>query len=156
MNYAKEKKKKISMHLLKPTHVLIKYWLSLFFRIAPTLCNKVILQFIKPSQLRDILLPKSIQNGIWNRVWNLKVPQKIKKKTQEVIMWFLLCSHSMILIWKLWKKEVRLDSRVCINSKENEKYNEFSQYYYLFGIEGAGPFTRGSRFLTQDIQITNL
>ena len=32
--------------------------------------------------------------------------QKLKKKTQEVIMWFLLCSHSMILIAKLWKKEV--------------------------------------------------
>ena len=31
-----------------------------------------------------------------------------------------------------------------------------SKYYYLFGNKGAGPFTRGSRFLTQDIQITNL
>ena len=31
--------------------------------------------------------------------------QKLKKKTQEAIMWFLLCSHSMILISKLWKKE---------------------------------------------------
>ena len=26
--------------------------------------------------------------------------QKLKKKTQEVIMWFMLCSHSMILISK--------------------------------------------------------
>ena len=24
--------------------------------------------------------------------------QKLKKKTREVIMWFMLCSHSMILI----------------------------------------------------------
>ena len=32
--------------------------------------------------------------------------QKLKKKTQEVIMWFLLCSHSMILFSKLLKKEV--------------------------------------------------
>ena len=41
--------------------------------------------------------------------------------------------------------------------QRKRKYNEFSQqYYYLFGNKGAGPFTRGSRFFTQDIQITNL
>ena len=32
--------------------------------------------------------------------------QKLKKKTQKEIMWLLLCSHSMILISKLWKEEV--------------------------------------------------
>ena len=47
-------------------------------------------------------------------------------------MWFLLCSHSMILISKLWKKEVRLDSRVCINSKENENIMSFHSNIIIF------------------------
>ena len=44
--------------------------------------------------------------------WHLKErskqknPPKPKKMIQEVVMWFLLCSHSMILITKLRKKEV--------------------------------------------------
>ena len=73
-----------------------------------------------------------------------KSKKKLKKKTQEVIMWFLFCSHSVILISKLWKKEVGLDSRVCINSKENENKMSFHSNIIIFwGIfKGVGPFTR--------------
>ena len=49
-----------------------------------------------------------------------------------LIMWFLLCSHSMILIAKLWKKEVRLDSRVYIYSKENENKLSFHSNIIIF------------------------
>ena len=46
---------------------------------------------------------------------------------------------------------------MCINSKENENVMSFHSYIIIFlGNKGAGPFTRGSRFLTQDIQITKL
>ena len=39
---------------------------------------------------------------------------------------------------------------MCINSKENENIMSFHSNIIIFF------FTRGSRFLTQDIQITNL
>ena len=58
--------------------------------------------------------------------------QKTQITTQEVIMWFLLCSHSMILISKLRKKEVGLDSRVGINSKENENVMSFHSNITIF------------------------
>ena len=47
---------------------------------------------------------------------------------------------------------------MCINSKENENKISFHSNIIIFLeiFKGAGPFTRGSRFLTQDIQITNL
>ena len=117
--------------MLKPIHVLIKHWLSLFFKIAPTLCNWLILQFIKPSQLRHNYAKIHTKWHLKKRL-KQKSPKKLKKKTQEVIMWFLLCSHSMILISKLWKKEVGLDSRVCINSKENENIMSFHSYIIIF------------------------
>ena len=58
--------------------------------------------------------------------------QKTQIRTQEVITWFLLCSHSMILISKLRKKEVGLDSRVGINSKENENIMSFHSNIIIF------------------------
>ena len=72
--------------------------------------------------------------------------QKTQNTTQKVITWFMLCSHSMILISKLWKKE-GLDSRVCINSKESENIMNFhSNTIIFFGKKGAGPFTFNSRY----------
>ena len=77
--------------------------------------------------------------------------------TQEVITWFLLCSHSMILISKLWSKEVGLDSRVGINSKEKENIMSFHSYIIIFlVIKERAHSQRVPVFLTQDIQITNL
>ena len=61
--------------------------------------------------------------------------KKTQITTQEVITWFLLCSHSMILISKLWKKEVGLDSSVCINSKENENIMSFHSNIIFFLIK---------------------
>ena len=58
-------------------------------------------------------------------------------------------------------KTVKERSRSRLQSvykfQRKRKYNEFSQLYYdLFGNKGGDPVTRGSRLLTQDIQITNL
>ena len=72
-------------------------------------------------------------------------PQKIKKKTQEEIMWFLV----MLTFYDTDRKTVkeRSKSRVCIYKfQRTRKCNKFSHaYYYLFGNKGAGIFTRGSR-----------
>ena len=63
----------------------------------------------------------------------------------------------MILIAKLRKKEVGLDSRVCKNSKENENINSFYSNIIIFlGIKEQAHSLWGPRFLAQDIQITNL
>ena len=44
----------------------------------------------------------------------------------------LMLTHSTILISKLWKKEVGLDSRVCINSEENENIMSFHSNIIIF------------------------
>ena len=58
--------------------------------------------------------------------------QRTQITTQEVITVFLLCSHSKILISKLWKKEEGLDSRVGMNSKENENIMGFHSNIIIF------------------------
>ena len=67
--------------------------------------------------------------------------QKLKKNTQEVIMSFLLCLRSIILIAKL--KE-RSRSRVCINSKEHEYVMSFRRHIigppWVLGIWGEWLF----------------
>ena len=87
-----------------------------------------------------------------------KKKKKLKKMTQEVITLVPV----MLTFYDSDLKTVKERSRSRLKSmhkfQRKRKYNEFSQYYYyyLFGNKGAGPFNRGSRFLTQDIQITNL
>ena len=50
--------------------------------------------------------------------------------TLEVIMWFLLCSHSMISDRKTVKERSR--SGVCINSKERENVISFRMHIITF------------------------
>ena len=54
---------------------------------------------------------------------------KIKKKTQEAVMWFLLCFNS-----DTDRKTVkeRSRSRVCINSKEHENVISFRMHIITF------------------------
>ena len=74
--------------------------------------------------------------------------QKTQITIQEVITWFL-----MLTFYDSDLKTVKERSRSRLQSghkfQRKRKFNEFSQqYYYLFSNKGAGPYTRGFRFLT--------